>query len=90
MTDHAYTDDDLRAEAAHQVSSKAAAHVLWHERLGGYEPGSFVKKLLALWAWADDENAARLTASWPEYGAAIALMKQPNGAAELRAIAERL
>jgi hypothetical protein len=69
------------------IPAKVAAHVLWSEGLGGYPAGSFTTKLLDAWASADDTNAARLAAGWPEYAAAFALMQQPGGIARLRAIA---
>lgn len=64
-----------------QISIPAAVanHVLWTENRGGYEPGSFTKKLLAAWPWADDANSARLAAGWPEYAAAFRLFGQADG-----------
>ncbi|WP_435252201.1 hypothetical protein [Streptomyces tendae] len=70
-----------------RISADVAAHVLWTENRGGYEPGSFTKKLLAAWPWADDANAARLTAGWPAYAAAFRLLGQRDGLEQLRAIA---
>lgn len=71
------------------IPADVAAHVLWSEGLGGYPAGSFTTKLLDAWASADNVNAARLAAGWPEYAAAFALMQQPGGVTQLRAIANR-
>jgi hypothetical protein len=68
------------------ISPRVAAHVLWQEGLGGYAAGSFTTALLKAWWMADPANAARLARTWPEYGAAIALLGQPGGAQQLRAI----
>jgi hypothetical protein len=68
------------------ISPRVAAHVLWQEGLGGYQPGSFTTALLKAWWQADPANSARLTRTWPEYGAAIALLGQPGGTEQLRAI----
>ncbi|WP_062214723.1 hypothetical protein [Streptomyces sp. NBRC 109706] len=69
------------------IPAKVAAHVLYHENRGGYPPGSFTAKLLEAWAWADDDNASRLSDAWPEYAAALALVGQRGGLERLRAIA---
>src|SRR5919108_908963 len=61
------------------ITMDVANHVLWTENRGGYEPGSFTKKLLAAWPWADDANAARLEAGWPAYAAAFRLFGQNDG-----------
>lgn len=65
-----------------------AAHVLWLERKGGYPACTFPSKLLDTWTSADTENAARLAAAFPEYGAALALLRSgERGVEQLRAIA---
>jgi hypothetical protein len=69
------------------ISPRVAAHVLWQEGLGGYAAGSFTTALLKAWWQADPANGARLARTWPEYGAAIALLTQPGGSNRLRAIA---
>jgi hypothetical protein len=69
------------------ISARAAAHVLYHESLGGYPAGSFTTRLLNAWSYADDVNAALLADAFPEYAAAFALFKQRDGLQRLRAIA---
>jgi hypothetical protein len=73
-------------DAGPVISPRVAAHVLWQEGLGGYAAGSFTTALLKAWWMADPANSARLTRTWPEYGAAIALLGQPGGTEQLRAI----
>lgn len=70
------------------IPTEAAAHVLFQERLGGWPPSTFASKLLNLWTSADTANADHLAVAFPEYAAAIALVKsgQP-GITQLRAIA---
>lgn len=69
------------------IPSEVAAHVLFSEGHGGYPAGSFTTQLLNTWGYADDQNAARLAEGWPEYAAAFALMRQPDGITRLTAIA---
>lgn len=69
------------------ISPRVAAHVLWQEGLGGYPAGSFTTALLKAWWMADPANTARLTRTWPEYGAAITRLTQPGGVDQLRALA---
>ncbi|MFJ9029760.1 hypothetical protein ACIRQP_14750 [Streptomyces sp. NPDC102274] len=69
------------------IPAHTAAHVLWHENRGGYPAGTFITKLLETWSSADDENAARLAAGWPDYAAAMALFNQRDGIDRLLAIA---
>ncbi|MFF6829597.1 hypothetical protein [Streptomyces longwoodensis] len=70
------------------ITPDAAAHVLFQERLGGWPPSTFPTKLLDAWTSADTENAERLALAFPEYAAAIALVRSgPDGIAQLRAIA---
>ncbi|MBQ0947682.1 hypothetical protein [Streptomyces sp. RK76] len=69
------------------IPSEVAAHVLFSEGHGGYPAGSFTTKLLSTWGYADDANAARLAAGWPDYAAALNLLQQPDGIARLTAIA---
>jgi hypothetical protein len=74
---------------ATDISSEVAAHVLFQERLGGWPPSTFASKLLNLWTSADTDNADRLAAAFPEYGAALALLKSgQTGIEQLRAIAD--
>jgi hypothetical protein len=75
------------ARPAPVVTSTVAAHVLWQASRGGYPAGSFTTQLLTAWNTADDGNAARLTAAFPEYGAALVLLGEPRGVERLRAIA---
>ncbi|MEV5261784.1 hypothetical protein AB0L02_27560 [Streptomyces anulatus] len=69
------------------IPAEVAAHVLWSERQGGYPAGSFTTRLLELWGFADFTNAARLSDAWPEYGAALDLLRTPSGVERLREIA---
>ncbi|MFF5891213.1 hypothetical protein ACFY72_20880 [Streptomyces globisporus] len=69
------------------IPREVAAHVLWHEGQGGHPAGTFTTKLLSAWASADHVNAARLSAGWPEYGAALDLLRQPGGVEFLRKFA---
>ena len=69
------------------ITADAAAHVLWSEDLGGYPAGSFTAQLLRAWGLADEVNASRLAAGWPQYAAAFALLQQRGGVEKLRAIA---
>lgn len=69
------------------IPDEVAAHVLWQEGHGGYPAGSFTTALLKAWSLADSQNAARLAKAFPEYGAAIALMRRPDGVTRLTAIA---
>lgn len=70
------------------IPAETAAHVLWQERLGGWPPSTFSTKLLNAWTSADTPNAERLAAAFPEYAAAIALIRSgQQGIEQLRAIA---
>lgn len=70
------------------IPMETAAHVLWTEALGGWPPSTFATKLLSLWTSADTGHAARLAVAFPEYAAAIALVKSgQDGIQQLRAIA---
>ncbi|MGW0012436.1 hypothetical protein ACWDVX_22170 [Streptomyces tendae] len=70
------------------IPIETAAHVLWTEALGGWPPSTFATKLLSLWTSADTDHAARLAVAFPEYAAAIALVKSgQDGIQQLRAIA---
>ncbi|MEU0990470.1 hypothetical protein ABZ347_27840, partial [Streptomyces sp. NPDC005953] len=72
-----------------RITFEAAAHVLFQERLGGWPPSTFAAKLLNLWTSADSANAARLATAFPEYGAAIALVRSGTaGIEQLRQIAD--
>ncbi|GGR70846.1 MULTISPECIES: hypothetical protein [Streptomyces] len=71
-----------------EISADAAAHVLFQERLGGWPPSTFPTKLLDAWTSAGTANAERLAAAFPEYAAAISLVRSgAQGIAQLRAIA---
>lgn len=75
------------AGQATEISAEAAAHVLFQERLGGWPPSTFPTKLLDTWTSADTANAERLAIAFPEYAAAIALVRSgPEGIERLRAI----
>jgi hypothetical protein len=70
------------------IPTEVAAHVLFQERLGGWPPSTFAAKLLNAWTSADTRNAERLATGFPEYAAAIALVRSgQQGIARLRAIA---
>ncbi|WP_328846150.1 hypothetical protein [Streptomyces sp. NBC_00258] len=72
------------------IGAEAAAHVLFQERLGGWPPSTFASKLLDLWTSADTTHAEHLEDAFPEYAAAIALVKKGQpGIEQLRAIADR-
>lgn len=78
----------LKEQAAVTIPAEAAAHVLFQERLGGWPPSTFASKLLNLWTSADTGNADHLAVAFPEYAAAIALMRSgQEGVEHLRAIA---
>lgn len=72
------------------ITADAAAHVLWHYRQdGGYEPGSFVRKLIEAITAADPINRQRLTLGFPAYVAAVQVAEtNPAGFVALEAIAE--
>ncbi|MGY1500835.1 hypothetical protein ACW4TU_30360 [Streptomyces sp. QTS52] len=57
------------------IGSETAAHVLFRERLGGWPPSTFAAKLLDTWTSADTEHAERLAVAFPEYAAALALLR---------------
>jgi hypothetical protein len=78
----------LEETAEVTIPMETAAHVLWTERKGGWPPSTFAAKLLDLWTSADTDNAERLADGFPEYAAAIALMRSgEQGVQQLRAIA---
>ncbi|MFJ4682003.1 hypothetical protein [Streptomyces sp. NPDC088789] len=71
------------------ITPDAAAHVLFQERLGGWPPSTFPTKLLNAWTSADTANADRLALAFPEYAAALDLLRSgPDGIEQLRAIAD--
>lgn len=75
-------------QGAPEIPVEAAAHVLFQERLGGWPPSTFATKLLDAWTSADTGNASRLAVAFPEYAAAIALVRSgQQGVQQLRAIA---
>lgn len=71
------------------IPAATACHVLWATGHGGYPPGDFTGRLLLAWDQADETNAARLAAGWPDYAAALDLLQQPDGIKQLLAIAAR-
>lgn len=72
-----------------EISTDVAAHVLFQERLGGWPPSTFSTKLLDAWTSADTANAERLAVAFPDYAAAIALVRSgQTGIDQLRAIAD--
>ncbi|MFG3127443.1 hypothetical protein ACGFZU_07040 [Streptomyces tendae] len=69
------------------IPAEVAAHVLSHFGRGGYPAGDWTESLISLIDRADMVHRAKLTATFPEYGAAIALAKyDENGIAILQAI----
>jgi hypothetical protein len=79
----------LEEAASPTISSDVAAHVLWHEAKGGWPPSTFASKLLHLWTSADTGNAEHLANAFPEYAAAIGLMRSgQQGIEQLLAIAD--
>lgn len=78
----------LEEQAAVTIPTEAAAHVLFQEGLGGWPPSTFASKLLNLWTSADTGNADHLAVAFPEYAAAIDLVRSgQQGIEQLRAIA---
>lgn len=73
------------------ITRDVAFDVLWHLERGSTPNGrpttGFVHRLLVAWNLADESNHARLTAAYPEYGAALDMLRQPHGVERLRAIA---
>ncbi|CAM5591506.1 hypothetical protein [Streptomyces purpurascens] len=70
------------------IPMETAAHVLWQDRLGGWPPSTFAAKLLSLWTSADTDNADRLAVAFPDYAAALDLLRSgQQGIEQLRAIA---
>lgn len=77
----------LEERAEVTIPMETAAHVLFAERLGGWPPSTFATKLLDTWTSADTDNADRLAVAFPEYAAAIDLVKSgQQGIEQLRAI----
>jgi hypothetical protein len=83
-----YVADDLsrdherrRADRPEQtITPHMAAHVLHHYGAGGYEPGSFIKGLIAVIARADLVNRERMALGFPGYVAGVNLAdRTPNG-----------
>ncbi|MDI5965810.1 hypothetical protein [Streptantibioticus silvisoli] len=91
---HSMLGDAIREHTADRstpnIPAAVAAHVLWclfGRDPNGYPPSAFTTRLLALWEYADDENAARLSRAYPAYGAAIDLLRVRGGLDCLRTIA---
>lgn len=69
------------------IPMETAAHVLFTERKGGWPPSTFAAKLLDTWTSADTDNAEHLADAFPEYAAAIALVRSgEQGVRQLRLI----
>ena len=78
----------LEERAEVTIPMETAAHVLFAERLGGWPPSTFAAKLLDTWTSADTDNADRLAVAFPEYAAAIDLVRSgEQGVEQLRDIA---
>lgn len=70
------------------IGEEVACHVLGLFGQGGYMPGSFTTHLLEALLRADMTNFRLLSVSYPEYAAAMILVKQhPEGIRILRSIA---
>ena len=69
------------------ISQEEAAHVLFHFRGEGYQPGSFVEALLLAFSRADVGNRLALRRGFPSYYEAMNLAQNdPDGIDKLRAI----
>lgn len=70
------------------IPAEVAAHVLFHYGRCGYPAGDWTADLISLIDRADMANRAKLTDTFPNYGAAIALAKyNEEGIATLQRIA---
>lgn len=70
------------------ISPEVANHVLSHFSRHGYPGSPFTQSLIQAFAKADRENFARLSAAFPDYGAAVDMVKyDPNGITNLQRIA---
>ena len=70
-----------------KISREVAAHVLWHFRGEGYQPGSFIEALLIAFARADSYNRSTLSGAFPQYGAAFSMaVDEMDGIEKLRQI----
>jgi hypothetical protein len=58
------------------ITPTIANQVLWHSGNGGYEPGSFVNKLIGTIANADDLNRGLLGLGFPGYVQAVNLIER--------------
>jgi hypothetical protein len=73
------------------ISREVAARVLSHFGRGGYPAGDWTESLISLIDRADMVHRAKLTAAFPDYGAAIALAKyDETGIDQLAEIATRI
>lgn len=68
------------------IPADVAAHILWHEGHGGHV-SEFAYRLLDTWSHADDVNTGRLAAAFPDYAAALDLLREPDGVGRLQALA---
>lgn len=74
-----------------QLPIQVVWHVLWHfgDTNLGYQPGSFVERLLLSMNVADQENFRRLAEAFPDYARAFTAAKDEDGGLEaLRSIAK--
>ncbi|MEU4051328.1 hypothetical protein AB0F09_19275 [Streptomyces olivaceus] len=70
------------------IPAEVAAHVLSHYGRGGYPAGDWTASLISLIDRADMVHQAKLTATFPDYGAAVLLAKyDEEGIATLQRIA---
>lgn len=73
------------------ISREVAAEVLYHfdpAPVSATQPGTFTQNLIRTFTAADDENFARLSREYPEYGHAVTLAKHdPQGLIVLESIA---
>lgn len=73
------------------IPAEVANHVLSHFGRGGYPAGDWTESLISLIDRADMANRAKLLNAFPDYGAAVLLMKyDPNGTEYLQKVARCL
>ncbi|MGW4050852.1 hypothetical protein ACWENA_08460 [Streptomyces sp. NPDC004779] len=72
----------------HTITPEVANHVLAHYGRGGYQAGSFTEQIIKAIDMADVDNRDKLAHGFPDYVAAVvAIQYDPNGVAQLQAIA---
>jgi hypothetical protein len=71
------------------IPAETARHVLWrYSQIGGAQPGSFTKYLMAAIATADMRNRAILRESYPELSEALRMARyDEDGLAKLQSLA---